>query len=384
MGVRQTWFYRDASSPLPSSDVPSPLPMSTTNINPPPSVQTTDVDAASPSPSPSPVPTPSPLAAVVTSSTEALVTTPTALPVPPGGGKGLSTIVVGLGLLCAFLSFILVLFVRALARAKQKINRKTGLAQSSMQIKGIEVGNAHHIGKRGNQEDSFAISDLTNDKLCRTNGVLAVVADGMGGLADGEVVSAGVTSSVMREFPLLSSSWTPVQKLHYLVGKANDAGNAVTGGIKNHGGSTMIAALITSGELWFASVGDSRIYLLRSGSIIPLTRAHIYETDLYRKAAEYGTSFEVAAADSQRSALTSYIGMGELEHVDCSQHPLTLLPGDWVILMTDGVFNELTHEEIARALYGNAPDAAERIERMVLAKGDPHQDNFTTVLLHVF
>ena len=382
MGVRQTWFYRGASSPLPSSDVPLQLPMNTSNINPAPPAQTTDKSTMSP-PSPTPTPSPSTTADIV-ASTEALVATPTALPIMPGGGKGLSAIVIGLGLLCAFLSLLLVLFARALARAKRKITRRMSGAQTSMQIKGIEVGNAHHIGRRGNQEDSFAISDLTNDKLCRTNGVLAVVADGMGGLADGEVVSAGVTSSVMREFPLLSSSWTPVQKLHYLVGKANDAGNAVTGGIRNHGGSTMIAALITSGELWFSSVGDSRVYLSRGGSIIPLTRAHIYETDLYRKAAGYGTSFEAAAVDSQRSALTSYIGMGELEHVDCSQHPLALLPGDWVILMTDGVFNELTNDEIAHALHGNAPDAAERIERMVLAKGDPHQDNFTAVLLHVF
>ena len=382
MGVRKNVPILGETTPVPKSSDVSPLPLSTDNINTAAPVQTTQE-----SPSPTPTSTPSPVVTQdIAAMTQAVVTTPSASPdeTVTGGGKGFNAVVIGLGLLCALLGFLVVLFARALARAKRKIARRTGGAQGSMQIKGIEVGNAHHIGRRGNQEDSFAISDLTNEKLCRTNGVLAVVADGMGGLADGEVVSAGVTSSVMREFPLLSASWTPLQKLHYLVGKANDAGNAVTGGVKNHGGSTMIAALVANGQLWFASVGDSRIYLLRGGSMIPLTRAHIYETDLYRKAAEYGTSFEAAAADSQRSALTSYIGMGELEHVDCSQQPLTLVPGDWIALMTDGVFNELTSDEIARALSGNAPDSAERIEKMVLAKGDPHQDNFTAVLLRVF
>ncbi len=368
------------STPTPKSGDVSPLPLSTENINTPTPAQSTQQNLT-----PTPAPTPNTTQDMYTA-TQAVVMTPTTSPSEEttSDGKGLSAVVIGLGILCALLAFLVVLFAGALARAKRKIARRTGRAQGTMQIKAIEVGNAHHIGRRGNQEDSFAISDLTNEKLCRTSGMLAVVADGMGGLADGEVVSASITSSVMREFPQLSASWTPLQKLHYLIGKANDAGNAVTGGIKNHGGSTMVAALVANGQLWFASVGDSRIYLLRGGSLIPLTRAHIYETDLYRKAAAYGSSFEAAAADSQRSALTSYIGMGELEHVDCSQQPLTLIPGDWIVLMTDGVFNELTSEEIAHALYDNAPDSAERIERMVLSKGDPHQDNFTAVLLRVF
>lgn len=378
MGVRKNVSIMGESTPTPKSSDVSPLPLSTDNINTPTPAQTTQQN-------PTPTPTPHTTQDIATL-TQAVVMTPTASPAEAAmsSGKGINAVVIGLGLLCAMLAFLVVLFAGALARVKRKIARRTGGAQGSMQIKAIEVGNAHHIGRRGNQEDSFAISDLTNETLCRTNGVLAVVADGMGGLADGEVVSASVTSSVMREFPYLSASWTPLQKLHYLVGKANDAGNGVTGGVKNHGGSTMVAALVANGQLWFASVGDSRIYLLRGGSLIPLTRAHVYETDLYRKAAAYGSSFEAAAADSQRSALTSYIGMGELEHVDCSQQPLTLVPGDWIALMTDGVFNELTSEEIAHALFGNAPDSAERIERMVLSKGDPHQDNFTAVLLRVF
>ncbi len=383
MGVTQNLSVREGTLFSAVRCEPAPSPLNTdNNINPTAPAQTTAQQSSSPTASVSPSPETTQEAAAI--ATVTLSATPAATPIPEVDDAGLKTLAIGLGLACAFLCFLVFLFARALVRAKRKIARKSGGASASMTIKGLEVGNAHHIGRRGNQEDSFAISDLTNDRLCRTNGILAVVADGMGGLADGEVVSAGVTSSIMREFPALSPNWSPLQKLHYLVEKANDAGNAVTGGVKNQGGSTMIAALIANGDLWFASVGDSRICLLRGGSLIPLTRAHIYETDLYRKAAGYGTSFEAAAADSQRRALTSYIGMGELEHVDCSQFPLALIPGDWVILMSDGVFNELTDEEIAHALTGNAPDAAERIEKLVLAKGDPHQDNLTAVLLRVF
>lgn len=316
----------------------------------------------------------------------ALAITPAPSPTPaPKAGGTLGTATMALGLTSALLLCACVFLLRALSRAKRKAARRvSGGAKAAAKPSGLEVGNAHNIGRRGNQEDSFAISDLTDAKLCRSVGILAVVADGMGGLADGEVVSAGVTGSVMREFPNLSGSMTPPQKLHYLVEQANMAGNAVTGGVKNHGGSTMVVALVADGNLYFASVGDSRIALVRGGGLITLTRAHAYETDLDRKAAGREISFEAALADSQRRALTSYIGMGELEHVDCSQQPIALMAGDWIVLMTDGVFNELTNEEIAHALRGSAPEAAERIEQLVLAKGDPHQDNLTAVLLRVF
>lgn len=368
---------RGATTPPPALTSPG------TNIV-PENPKTSTSPSASPSPTPSPAaspsPTPTPLASV------ALVSSPEPSPTPaPKAGGTLGTATLALGLLSALLLCACVLLLRALSRAKRKAARRLSSGtKAAVKPSGLEVGNAHNIGRRGNQEDSFAISDLTDAKLCRSIGILAVVADGMGGLADGEVVSAGVTSSVMREFPNLSGSLTPPQKLHYLVEQASMAGNAVTGGVKNHGGSTMVAALVVDGNLYFASVGDSRIALVRGGGLITLTRAHVYETDLDRRAAGREISFEAALADSQRRALTSYIGMGELEHVDCSQQPIALMAGDWIVLMTDGVFNELTNEEIAHALRGSAPEAAERIEQLVLAKGDPHQDNLTAVLLRVF
>ena len=131
-------------------------------------------------------------------------------------------------------------------------------------------------------------------------------------------------------------------------------------------------------------MGDSRICLVRGGGVVQLTRPHTYESDLDKKAACRDITFEAALADSQRKALTSYIGMGELCSIDYNNQPVQLLAGDWIILMTDGVFNELTNAEIAQALSDNAPSAAERIERMVLAKGDPHQDNLTAVVFRIF
>ncbi len=269
-------------------------------------------------------------------------------------------------------------------RSPGAMPRTESLPQQRRNPTGLAVGNAHHIGKRENQEDCFAISDLSNAMLCRESGVLAVVADGMGGLNNGEVVSAAVTSTMMREFGGLSDAWSAPQKLLYLVERANEAGNAVTGGIPGQSGSTLVSALIRDGNLWFASVGDSRIYLVRGGKAIRLTREHVYETELNLRASRGRMNFEDVFADRQRHALTSYIGMGELAYVDCPLNATALISGDWVALMSDGVFNALSDDEIGAALCGSVHEAADRLERMVLSKGDPKQDNFTAILIQIF
>ncbi len=298
----------------------------------------------------------------------------------PGGvtANGIALgLVFGIALTAALFSAI------AAQRRKKKPVRSAPPQLTGALPEGLEIGNAQHLGKRSNQEDAFATSDINNQRLVSESGVLAVVADGMGGLADGELVSSAAVAAAYREFPLLSNDWMPQQKLLYLVQRANDAANTVTGGSRNHGGSTLVMTLVRDGRLWFSSVGDSRICLVRGGCLITLTRPHVYETDLDVRASCGSISFESALADGQRCALTSYVGMGELEQIDYNPRGIQLLSGDWVLLMTDGVFNALDENEIASALFGSAQNAAERVESRVIAKGLFRQDNMTIIAMRI-
>lgn len=270
------------------------------------------------------------------------------------------------------------------ARALSKSARTPASAPGGPQrLTGISVGNAHNLGRRDNQEDAFGVSELSNAAVVRAQGVMAVVADGMGGLNNGELISAAVTSTVLREFPAAPESWLPCQRMLFLAEQANAAANKLTGGQPAQSGSTLLIANILSGALNYVSVGDSRICLVRGGALIQLTREHVYAADLDWDGARGHISFDAASADRQRHALTSYIGMGPLTHIDFNPRPIKLLPGDWVILMSDGVFNALTDEEIAACLTGNVHQAASRLEQAVLAKNDPYQDNFTAVLMQL-
>ena len=337
--------------------------------------------AATATPTPTQTQTATPKATETPLATATITPMPTALPQP--GSGGVTGLGLGIGLLCGVVLTAATARVIASRVKKHARDRKPQMQPFGSLPEGLEIGNAQNLGRRSNQEDAFATSDVSNARLVNESGVLAVVADGMGGLANGELMSAAAVSAIYREFPLISNGWMPQQKLLYLLQRANDAANGITGGNRNQGGSTLVMTLVRDGKLWFTSVGDSRICLVRGGSLITLNRPHVYETDLDKRASGGAISFEAALADGQRSALTSYVGMGELEQIDYNPRGIQLLAGDWVLLMTDGVFNALDDEEIASALFGDAQNAAERIESRVVAKGHSRQDNMTIIALRI-
>lgn len=371
MGIRPETFSEDTQSI-------SPIPFATPN----PSDETAALDT----PAVEVEQTPEAAATPLQEQADAGQTTPLVAFSPTPAMQepfhsGASVFAIG-ALVGAVLVAVAALAIRSRIQKRAKAKKAAAMHGYALP-QGLEVGNAHNIGKRSNQEDSFGISDLNNQRLVSESGILAVVADGMGGLADGERVSAAAVGAMIREYPALSKHWMPQQKLLYLTQRACDAANAVTGGARNQGGSTLLSTLVRDGKLWFVSVGDSRICLARGGSLITLTRPHVYEIDLDCRAARGEMTFEAALSEGQRTALTSYIGMGELEAIDYNPRGIQLLAGDWVLLMTDGVFNALDEEEIAAALYGSAQHAAERIESRVIAKGLQQQDNLTVVTLRI-
>ena len=246
----------------------------------------------------------------------------------------------------------------------------------------VQIGNAHHIGARESQQDSFGISDIGNQALCRKKGVFAVVADGMGGLSNGALVSTTVTKSLLSSFNSRSFHSDPSTELLSMLGRANDEVNAVLGHAgPGRSGSTVVAALIQDRQLYWFSVGDSRISLVRGGAIFQLNREHTYGAELDERAAMGEISFEAAKSDPQRNAVTSYLGMGRLEKIDRNVRPMQLLKGDRLLLMTDGVFGTLTDEEILSTMSLAPHESAQQLQRLILQKNKPKQDNFTAIVL---
>ena len=247
----------------------------------------------------------------------------------------------------------------------------------------VTPSNHQHIGSRENQEDSFALSDLTDRKLVAESGVLALVADGMGGLALGEEASRVAVQVFLREHLPRESDESVPQRLHRALVKANTAvfDRAYQDGTELELGTTMVATLVHKRELYWISVGDSRIYHLRNNTLTQLTRDHIYKNQLMDDVRKGLLTKAQAESHPEGAYLTSYLGLPALTEINKNSEPLLLEPGDWILLCSDGLYNSLTDEEIKLFLNNTEQTSAENLVKRVLAKNLKYQDNITVVLL---
>lgn len=247
---------------------------------------------------------------------------------------------------------------------------------------GLYVGKVHNIGRRDSQQDSFGMSRDGQGLDTGGNGILAIVADGMGGMENGGQISALVTMTMLEHFDRQSGGIPGEQRLLELLNRANEQVNRmIAGSGGKRGGSTVIAALIQGANLYWLTVGDSHLYLYRKEALLQMNQDHIYAVELDEKAARGEISQHAAAKDSQRKALTSYIGMGKISKMDRNIRPMRLKDGDRLLLMSDGVFGTLSDEEILAAMRLPVTESGEAIDQMIQEKNRRNQDNYTALIL---
>lgn len=274
---------------------------------------------------------------------------------------------------------LLFALVLILGRRRRKQLSAAKPALSAEKVGHVAIGKLHEQGARSEQQDSFGVSD---ESVMDTHGLLAVVADGMGGLADGAKVSAAAVEAVLDSFIEAQDAWPPERLLTELLRQAVGAVNGLLGPDDyRKSGSTLLMGLVRDGSFSFASVGDSRVCLYRCGTLIQLNREHIYRNDLAGKAVNGEIAVQDAFNDPKGAGLTSFLGMGVLSQVDLPAAPLRLYPGDRLLLMSDGVYNALSEEELSAALALAPEEAAEAIRRAIQEKNYSNQDNYTAVIL---
>lgn len=294
---------------------------------------------------------------------------------------------VGLGILgLVLIGAVVLLAIRCgnLSKALRRRRRRSADAEAAGEHAAVQpeapvqirVGKLHQLGDRESQQDCLAVSP---EELYGSKGVLAIVADGMGGLADGDKVSQTVASTMMNGF--MTSREASPELILALTAEANQAVNRFLGPNLGRSGSTLVAGIVRDGLFSYVSVGDSRICLYRQGLLTQLNREHIYRNELRVQAVNgLGTLWD-AGTHPKAAGLTSYLGMGELKYVDIPAEPLRVCADDKIILMSDGVYNAMTLPELEAALALPAQQAADTIAAAIHAKAFRHQDNYTAVIL---
>lgn len=248
---------------------------------------------------------------------------------------------------------------------------------------GLLIGKMHGIGSRSSQQDSFGISELKED-VVQEKGALAILADGMGGMSGGEKASMAAVISCLHYFDSHDMGESLPESLVEMAENANREVNEILENGGEQGGSTLVAALVRDRELFWLSIGDSRLFLWRDGKLTQISRDHNYAADLQEQVEAGEISQEEALSDPQRAALTSYIGIECLEKMDYSTEPLALFDGDRILLVSDGVYNTLTVEEIEVSMQFPTGKAMMHMEMQIEAKRKKNQDNYTAVMLEVY
>ena len=269
-------------------------------------------------------------------------------------------------------------------RKKYVTIERTVINESNLEVfAGILQG----VGKRERQEDSFFLSDYTDKETVEKKGVLAVVADGMGGLANGNLISNQIVVTAKECFEnacyhendnkqdevdfLLSMLHRIDEKTKYLQEELNET----------ECGSTLTVVLVHVNKLFFLSVGDSHIYLLRDNKLFLLNSEHNQNSRLMDKVAEGVISVDQYRDIMGKSAITSFIGIEELELYDVSYRPLELKKDDYILLMSDGVFGTLSDKQLLELKQEDAADYAAAIAQAVECSARPKQDNYTAIIL---
>ncbi len=191
-------------------------------------------------------------------------------------------------------------------------------------------------GIRSSNEDAIAIDALPD-------GLIAVLADGMGGHAAGEVASAIAIKTVCE---IVKTSYNPRMRAEevtdMLVGAFTAAHKAVIGMAHDEKagmGTTLIAAIIRDHEAIAANTGDSRLMLARSGVIVCESDDHTPVRTLYRM----GVITEDEAMDHpHRHILTHAIGID----LKTDHYRLSLERGDILLLSSDGIHDYVKKEDI--------------------------------------
>lgn len=243
----------------------------------------------------------------------------------------------------------------------------------------VSVGTAQWIGERERQEDSLAYGVGPDGRY------LLVLTDGMGGHAGGDIASR-LTSSVALEAMFDPYNTIP-EALSNAISRSNSAiSDHVESSPECDGmGTTLVCAVVENGKLWWSSVGDSHLYLLRSGDVKKLNADHSMMPVLQKMVSEGEITTEQAAADPKRNALRSAVMGGEIPLIDISKQPFDLRKGDTIVLCSDGVdsIDNLSSLEAAVTSQNNAQNAANNLIEAVKAVGRPRQDNTSVVVAQI-
>jgi protein phosphatase len=250
------------------------------------------------------------------------------------------------------------------------------------------VGYATDVGQiRVLNEDSLI--EASASSVFRSTGVpigVFGVADGMGGHSAGDVASRTASQVIVRRaaaeiLPRAADGHPlpdPEDWLRATILEANQAVHEKRLAAESDMGTTLVVALLVGGQATIANVGDSRAYRLSQEEIQQITTDH----SLVERLVSVGQiSREEAAIHPQRNVI--YRTIGDKPHVEIDLYHQSLLPGEALLLCSDGLSGPVPDEKMWH-IWRTSTSPQEACERLVEAANHAGgEDNITIVIVQL-
>ncbi|MBT7609209.1 MAG: Stp1/IreP family PP2C-type Ser/Thr phosphatase [Bacteriovoracaceae bacterium] len=249
----------------------------------------------------------------------------------------------------------------------------------------INIAGLTDVGiKRDHNEDYFIVTPEIN---------LAIICDGMGGHAAGEVASE-MTATVVTQYLLqnknilkefselinIENAGEVKSLIHDAVVKAGADvwDRSVSDESKRGMGTTLALVLIIENQAFMAHVGDSRVYLSRENKVLQITEDHSYVNEMVKQGL---MSKKQAAKSPHANIITRAIGQQQFVKPDVMQ--TELMDGDQFIICSDGLSEYMLEKEFEKELQSNKDIRVNLKNFINFANKAGGKDNITAIIMNV-
>ncbi|MCF6233713.1 MAG: protein phosphatase 2C domain-containing protein [Rhodobacteraceae bacterium] len=251
-----------------------------------------------------------------------------------------------------------------------------------------DVASAISLGQREVQEDAI----ICDFPIGAPFG-FAVLSDGMGGHAAGDIASKIVVTEVFAELKLQSGNPEAMENgivtiLQGAATSANDCIRVHAGNDKTTRGmgATLVAPVLMADRLYWVSIGDSPLFLFRDGTLKQLNQDHSMAPQIDFLARVGMIKTDAATSHPDRHCLTSVLAGHDIARIDCPETAVKMHHGDIVIAASDGL-QFLENSKISEVLTELAFATSAEISTALLCAleqlGDPDQDNVSFCVIKV-
>ena len=234
---------------------------------------------------------------------------------------------------------------------------------------------------RTQNEDFLGHVTPGSPERARSHGWLFALADGVGGQRKGEVASRAAVQEMVAGFQRAKASAPPKDLMTQLVQAANARvceSDAIWGASGRGMASTIVACNLRFDRATIAHVGDSRCYLIRSNDARQITRDHTVVAEQQRLGL---LSAEEAAQAETRHVLSRSLGANLFVNVEIDE--VQLLPGDLLLLCSDGLYGGVQASEIAQTVIRNRSLDSAVSELVQSANEQDGSDNVSVQLIRI-